>query len=79
MEQELKELEQNIVNNTGTYILNCDQVSKIINKSKSTLNRWRDDGIYIEFRKVGISKNATIEYTAKAVAKYILKNPNKVI
>ena len=78
MNNELKELIQNIVSETGTYILSEKQVSKLINKSTSTLGRWRKNKIGIEYRKRGESRNAAIEYTVQNVAKYILAHSIKV-
>lgn len=79
MNNELKELIQDIVGKTGgTYILNEKQVSKLINKSTSTLGRWRKNKIGIEYRRRGEARNAAIEYTVQNVAKYILSNSIKV-
>ena len=79
MINEVKELEQNIVKMLGSYILNIEQVSKLINKSPATLGRWRKFGIGPEYRKIGNTRNATIEYTARAIAEYIVNNSIKTV
>lgn len=78
MNNEVKDIEKGIVTMLGTYILNIEQVARLINKSPSTLGRWRKAGICIKYRKVGISNNATIEYTARAVTEYITNNQTKI-
>jgi len=62
-----------------TMILSRKQVAKILNKSTTTIDRWRKKGLYLEYSKVGEAKNATIEYTLNEVAKYIISNKIKVV
>jgi len=79
LKYEIDELEKDIVKLLGTYILNIAQVAKLLNKSSSTLGRWRKAGIGLKYRKSGTSNNSTIEYTARAVAEYITSNDIKII
>lgn len=77
MNEQLKEKELEIVNRTGTYILNVQLVCELINKSPSTLERWRKQGKYLEYKK-GPARNSPIEYPAHTIAEYILSNSVKV-
>lgn len=79
MKYEIDELEKDIVKLLGTYILNIAQVAKLLNKSSSTLGRWRKAGIGLKYRKSGASHNSTVEYTARSVAEYITSNNIKII
>jgi len=63
----------------NTMILTRKQVAIILNKSTSTIDRWRKKGLYLEYSKVGNTKNATIEYTLNDIAEYIISNKIKVV
>ena len=79
MQNEIRKVKEEIVNRFETYILKPTQVSKIVNKSPSTLERWRKNGIRIKYRKDGNAKNSPIEYTVQDVAEYIVGNRIKIV
>jgi len=79
MIKEQKEMEDRIENRYGTLVLSRNQVSKILNRSTTTIDRWRKAGIKLEYSKIGDAKNTTIEYSISEVAKYIISNKVKVM
>lgn len=79
MSDEISEKEEKIVDRVGSYEFGPKILSKLIGKSTSTLRRWREKGIYIEFEKRGDAKNSPIVYTAKSTAKYLIRKKKKVI
>ena len=72
-----KEMES-LIQEHGTRIFSEKQVAKIINKSTATLGRWRKKCLYLKYKKVGSAKNASVEYTARSVAEYIVNNDVQV-
>ncbi len=75
----VKEIEVRLIKETGAYVLSPVRVSKIIDKSCSTLERWRKKGLYLSYRKVGDAKNAPTEYTVETVAEYIVNHHKNIM
>jgi len=78
-EKQMIEIEMNsLIKEYKTRIFSIKQVCQILGKSPATLKRWRDLGIKLEYKKDNSSKNSVVEYSARSVAKYIVKNDIKV-
>ena len=74
MEKLIKEEMESLIKEFKTRILTEKMVCEILNKSSSTLGRWRKKGVKLSYKKTGDSKNTTIEYTVRSVAEYIVQN-----
>jgi len=77
-DEEQKLIEDRIEKRYDTLVLSRKQVSEILNKSTSTIDRWRSQRIKLKYSKIGSSKNSTIEYSISEIAKYIINNQIKV-
>ena len=55
----------------GSSLLSRGQVAKELNTSVSTIDRWKKAGLYLEYKKEGESKNATVSYPLETVVNYI--------
>lgn len=73
-----KEMEDRIFDKYESLILSRQQVAKVLKKSITTIDRWRKKGLYLEYSKNGDSKNATVEYSIDAIARYVISNKIKV-
>lgn len=62
----------------GGLVLSRKQVAMLLNKSISTIDRWKKKGIHLEYRKDDSSKNGSVEYTIDTVIDYILNHNVKV-
>ena len=67
-----------LFNKYNTMILSRKQVAEILNVSTATLDRWRKQGLYLESKKVGITKNAIIQYPLSTVVDYISSQNTKI-
>ena len=79
MQSKHKEKEKEITEKYGTFVLNPKQTSEIVNKSESTLERWRKRGENLKYRKIGKAKNSPIEYSIESVAEYIINYDIKIV
>lgn len=80
MDEYKEQIVNRLFNKYGSLVLDRGKTSEAVDKSTSTLDRWRKKGINLEWRKVGESTNSPIEYTLEAIAEYIVNKPsNKVI
>ena len=80
MTSELDILAENIASRAGgKYLLDTKDVAGILNRSETTIRRWKKACINLEFRKAGNATNSPIEYSVKSVAKYLLKQGTKVV
>ena len=73
--QEIKTL---IFQKYGSFLLTRKQVAEALNKSVATIDRWKQQGIYLEYKKLGKAKNAPVEYPIDTIAEYIVNNNIKV-
>lgn len=73
-----KEIEEQLYTIYGTFKLDVRQTALALHRSKSTLGRWREEGIYLVYSKIGTAKNAPIRYPIDEVAKFIIANKIKV-
>lgn len=78
MQKETNEIIEILLKKYGSIVLSRNQVSEILNKSVSTLDRWRKKGVYLEYSKIGESNNATIEYSIFDIVQYLESNKIKV-
>ncbi|MCK9454751.1 hypothetical protein [Sulfurimonas sp.] len=62
-----------------TLLLSRKQAAQALNKSVATIDRWKKQGLYLEYKKRGKSKNASVEYPIDTVVDYILNNNQKVV
>ncbi|MDD3476293.1 MAG: hypothetical protein PHI38_05445 [Sulfurimonas sp.] len=74
--QEIRNL---IYKKYGTFLLSRQQTAEVLNKSVATIDRWKKQGLHLEYKKLGKSKNATIEYPIDSVVNYILNNNQKIV
>jgi transposase len=74
-----KEIRNLIYQKYGTFLLSRQQVAKVLNKSVATIDRWKKQGLYLEYKKLGNAKNATVEYPIDSVVNYILNNNQKIV
>ncbi|QOY53198.1 helix-turn-helix domain-containing protein [Candidatus Sulfurimonas baltica] len=79
MKDEKKEMEDRLFAIFVCLVLSRKQVSKALNKSLSTIDRWRKQSINLEYSKSGDAKNSTIEYSISEIARYIVSNKIKVL
>jgi len=63
----------------GSLLLTRRQVAEILGKSVATIDRWKKDGLYLKYKKMGKAKNATIEYPIETVVDYIINNNKKIM
>lgn len=68
-----------IIEKYGSIILNRKQVAEILNRSVATIDRWKERGEHLSFKKVGKSKNAMIEYNIDTIVDYIYENSIKIM
>lgn len=78
IKQEIQEEMESLIKEHKTRIFSDKMVCKIINKSSSTLFRWREAEIKLKYRRTGEAKNSPVEYTARTIAEYIVMNNIKV-
>ena len=78
METDNKEIIDSIYKEYKTRLLSTEQAAKILNKSTTTLGRWRKEGIYLEYKKNGAAKNTPVFYMIETIVEYILNNNIKV-
>jgi len=74
-----QEIRNMIYQKYATFLLSRKQVADTLGKSVATIDRWKDQGLYLEYRKHGNSKNATVEYPIDTVVDYIVNNNIKSI
>ncbi len=68
-----------IYNKYGSLLLSRKQVASELGKSVATIDRWKDKGLYLEYKKLGQAKNAPVEYPIDTVVNYIINNNKKII
>lgn len=73
--QEIRNL---IYQKYGALLLSRKQVANILGKSVATIDRWKAQGLYLEYKKLGSAKNAVIEYPIDTVVEYIIRNNKKI-
>lgn len=74
-----KEIHDLIFAKYGCLVLNPKQVAEILNKSVTTIYRWKARGVFLEYKKDQNSKNGSLQYTIDTVVEYILNYNIKVI
>ena len=74
MSKDIKEVEKEVIAHIGGFISDVKTTAKLINKSETTLWRWRENSLYLSYRKIGNAKNSVIEYTAYEIARYLTEN-----
>lgn len=74
-----EEISTKLYDKYGSFLLSRKQAAQALNKSVATLDRWKQQGLYLEFKKLGKSKNATVEYPINTIVDYIFKNNQKVV
>lgn len=79
LEKLKKEAKELLFNKYGTLVLSRQQAAESVNRSVATLDRWKIQGLYLEYKKIGISKNAHIQYPIDTIVDYICENNIKII
>lgn len=74
--QEIRNL---IYQKYGAFLLSRKQVADALGKSVATIDRWKEQGMYLEFKKLGKAKNAPVEYPIDTVVDYIINNNKKIM
>ncbi len=74
--QEIRSL---IYQKYGAFLLSRKQVAAILGKSVATIDRWKVQGLYLEYKKLGKAKNAPVEYPIDTVVDYIANNNKKIM
>lgn len=58
-----------------TFVLTRTQVARILDKSESTIDRWKKNGKGPAFQKDESSKNGSVTYMIDSVIDFLLSNP----
>jgi len=61
-----------------TLLLSRSQAAEALNISVATLDRWKKQGMYLEYKKRGTAKNSTVAYPLDTIINYLINNNNKV-
>ncbi len=67
-----------IYNKYGSLLLSRKQVASELGRSVATIDRWKKQGLYLEYKKLGKAKNAPVEYPIDTVVGYIINNNKKM-
>ncbi len=63
----------------GSLILTRKQVADTLGKSVATIDRWKKQGLYLEYKKLGTAKNSPVEYSIDTIVNYIVNNNKKIV
>jgi len=74
--QEIRSL---IYQKYGAFLLSRKQVADALGKSVATIDRWKEQGLYLEYKKLGEAKNSPVEYPIDTVVDYIVNNNKKIV
>ena len=67
-----------IFNKYGSLLLTRKQVAEILGKSVATIDRWKKDGLHLQYKKTGKAKNAPVEYPIDTVVNFIMNDHKKM-
>ena len=74
-----KEIRDLVFTKYGTLMLSRQQAAEILNISVATIDRWKQDGLHLEYKKIGKARNSMILYPIDTVAEFIAENNTKKI
>ena len=63
----------------SSLLLSRKQTADALGRSVATIDRWKNAGLYLEYKKLGKAKNAPVEYPIDTVVNYIINNNKKII
>jgi len=62
-----------------SLILSRKQVAELLGKSVTTIDRWKKNGLYLQYKKRGKAKNSPVEYSIDTIVDYAINNNKKIV